>query len=48
MSAPNKAAMLGLPLEKKWIIWTSRRIREEQSDLSSNPEDYTDRCGNSF
>ena len=43
MSAPNKAAMLSLPLEKKWMIWTSRKGREEQSDLSSNPEDYTDR-----
>ena len=43
LSAPNKAAMLSLPLEKKWMIWTSRKGREEQSDLSSNPEDYTDR-----
>ncbi|XP_023325482.1 disheveled-associated activator of morphogenesis 1 [Eurytemora carolleeae] len=43
LSAPNKAAMLSLPLEKKWIIWNSRKGREEQSDLSSNPEYYTDR-----
>ncbi len=43
LSAPNKAAMLSLPLEKKWIIWTSRRGQEDQSDLSNNPEDYTDR-----
>ena len=43
LSAPNKAAMLSLPLEKKWIIWTSRRGQEDHSDLSNNPEDYTDR-----
>ena len=43
LSAPNKAAMLTLPLEKKWQIWTSRRGAAEESctGLSSNPEDYT-------
>ena len=45
LSAPNKAAMLSLPLEKKWQIWTSRRGAGEQRDtaLSSNPETYTHR-----
>ena len=45
LSAPNKAAMLGLPLEKKWQIWTSRRGAECGRDtaLSSNPEEYTGR-----
>ena len=44
MSAPNKAAMLGLPLEKKWQIWTSRRgVDEADTNLSNNPEDYTQR-----
>ena len=44
LSAPNKAAMLGLPLEKKWQIWTSRRGTDEgDTNLSNNPEDYTQR-----
>ena len=44
MSAPNKAAMLSLPLEKKWQIWTSRRGTEQSdTNLSNNPEDYTNR-----
>ena len=44
-SAPNKAAMLSLPMEKKWQIWASRRGATEESStgLSSNPEDYTAR-----
>ena len=44
LSAPNKAAMLSLPLEKKWQIWTSRRGAVDGSSstgLSSDPEDYT-------
>jgi len=45
LSAPNKAAMLSLPIEKKWQIWASRRGAAEESStgLSSNPEDYTAR-----
>ena len=44
MSAPNKEAMLSLPLEKKWQIWTSRRGTEAaDTALSNNPEDYTNR-----
>ena len=44
LSAPNKAAMLSLPLEKKWQIWTSRRGTDQaDTNLSNNPEDYTDR-----
>ena len=44
LSAPNKEAMLGLPLEKKWQIWTSRRGREQaDTNLSNNPDDYTNR-----
>ena len=44
LSAPNKAAMLSLPLEKKWQIWTSRRGTEQaDTNLSNNPEDYTAR-----
>ena len=44
LSAPNKAAMLSLPLEKKWQIWTSRRGTDQaDTNLSNNPEDYTNR-----
>jgi len=44
LSAPNKEAMLSLPLEKKWQIWTSRRGTEAaDTALSNNPEDYTNR-----
>lgn len=44
LSAPNKEAMLSLPLEKKWQIWTSRRGTEQaDTNLSNNPEDYTNR-----
>lgn len=45
LSAPNKTAMLSLPIEKKWQIWASRRGAAEESctGLSSNPEDYTAR-----
>ena len=44
LSAPNKEAMLSLPLEKKWQIWTSRRGTDQaDTNLSNNPEDYTNR-----
>ena len=36
--------MLSLPLEKKWQIWTTRRGTEQaDTNLSNNPEDYTNR-----
>lgn len=39
LSAPNKTAMLSLPIEKKWQIWASRRL--PSSDTSSPPHPLT-------
>ncbi|EEB13246.1 Disheveled-associated activator of morphogenesis, putative [Pediculus humanus corporis] len=44
LTAPNKASMLSLPLEKKWQIYCSRkRDREGETDLSHLPEHYIER-----
>ncbi|VVC32462.1 Hypothetical protein CINCED_3A014002 [Cinara cedri] len=50
LTAPNKAAMLELPEEKKWQIYCSKKkVLEDQentSDLSQSPENYIDRIEN--
>ncbi|XP_073980936.1 disheveled-associated activator of morphogenesis-like protein isoform X2 [Rhodnius prolixus] len=41
LTAPNKAAMLGLPPEKKWQIYCSQKKDQEgMTDLSHLPENY--------
>ncbi|XP_065343760.1 disheveled-associated activator of morphogenesis 1 [Cloeon dipterum] len=45
LTAPNKAAMLSLPLEKKWQIYCSRKKDEEgETDLNQPPEHYIERA----
>lgn len=44
LTAPNKAAMMSLPSEKKWQIYCSRKKDQEGStDLSQLPEHYIER-----
>lgn len=44
LTAPNKASMLGLPLEKKWQIYCSRKKDQDgETDLSHLPEHYIER-----
>nr|CAD7440127.1 unnamed protein product [Timema bartmani] len=44
LTAPNKAAMLSLPSEKKWQIYCSRKKDQEGvTDLSHLPEHYIER-----
>lgn len=44
LTAPNKAAMLGLPSEKKWQIYCSRKKDQNgETDLSHLPEHYIER-----
>ncbi|XP_039293436.1 disheveled-associated activator of morphogenesis 1 isoform X3 [Nilaparvata lugens] len=44
LTAPNRAAMMGLPAEKKWQIYCSRKRDQEQTtDLSQLPQDYIER-----
>uniref|UniRef100_A0A1B6C417 FH2 domain-containing protein n=1 Tax=Clastoptera arizonana TaxID=38151 RepID=A0A1B6C417_9HEMI len=44
LTAPNKAAMMSLPSEKKWQIYCSRKKDQEGcTDLSQSPEHYIDR-----
>lgn len=45
LTAPNKAAMLSLPSEKKWQIYCSRKKDQEggSTDLSQLPEHYLER-----
>ncbi|KAL0266624.1 UNVERIFIED_CONTAM: hypothetical protein PYX00_009117 [Menopon gallinae] len=44
LTAPNKAAMLSLPLEKKWQIYCSRKKDQDgETDLSHLPEHYIER-----
>ncbi|XP_046383257.1 disheveled-associated activator of morphogenesis 1 [Ischnura elegans] len=45
LTAPNKAAMLSLPSEKKWQIYCSRKKDQEgETDLSHTPEYYVERA----
>ncbi|XP_072154461.1 disheveled-associated activator of morphogenesis 1 isoform X3 [Bemisia tabaci] len=49
LTAPNKAAMLDLPAEKKWQIYCSRKKDEENTtDLNQQPEHYLDRVKATF
>ncbi|XP_068085675.1 disheveled-associated activator of morphogenesis 1 isoform X2 [Anabrus simplex] len=45
LTAPNKAAMLGLPPEKKWQIYCSRKKQDQEgeTDPSHSPEHYVER-----
>ncbi|XP_049795298.1 disheveled-associated activator of morphogenesis 1 [Schistocerca nitens] len=44
LTAPNKAAMLSLPPEKKWQIYCSKKKDQEgETDLSHLPEHYIER-----
>ncbi|KRT81519.1 hypothetical protein AMK59_5568, partial [Oryctes borbonicus] len=43
LTAPNKAAMLNLPSQKKWQIYCSRRGGEDTVDQSHAPEHYIER-----
>ncbi|XP_065208750.1 disheveled-associated activator of morphogenesis 1 isoform X3 [Planococcus citri] len=44
LTAPNKAAMMDLPAEKKWQIYCSRKKDvENATDLSQNPEQYVEK-----
>ncbi|XP_017787328.1 PREDICTED: disheveled-associated activator of morphogenesis 1 isoform X2 [Nicrophorus vespilloides] len=40
LTAPNKAAMLGLPSQKKWQIYCSQKGGEDVVDLTHAPEHY--------
>ncbi|XP_014239797.1 disheveled-associated activator of morphogenesis 1 isoform X2 [Cimex lectularius] len=48
LTAPNKAAMLALPKEKKWQIYCSQKkdIEGQQTDLSQLPENYIEAMKN--
>lgn len=43
MTAPNKAAMLSLPSQKKWQIYCSRKGGEDMVDQAHAPEHYIER-----
>lgn len=44
LTAPNKAAMLSLPIEKKWQIYCSRKKNlETEENESHQPEHYVER-----
>lgn len=43
LTAPNKAAMLSLPPEKKWQIYCSRKGGEDTVDQAHAPEHYIER-----
>ncbi|KAL1489955.1 hypothetical protein ABEB36_013878 [Hypothenemus hampei] len=43
LTAPNKAAMLSLPPQKKWQIYCSRKGGEDTTDQATSPEDYIER-----
>lgn len=43
LTAPNKAAMLSLPSQKKWQIYCSRKGSESTTDLTHAPEHYIER-----
>lgn len=43
LTAPNKAAMLSLPPEKKWQIYCSRKGGEDTLDQAHVPEHYIER-----
>jgi hypothetical protein len=46
LSAVNKAAMLGLPNEKKWQIYCSQRAGDDRANLTNNsnkPEVYIEK-----
>lgn len=43
LTAPNKAAMLSLPPQKKWQIYCSRKGGEDLVDQARAPEHYIER-----
>lgn len=43
LTAPNKAAMLSLPSQKKWQIYCSRKGGEDMVDQAHAPEHYIER-----
>lgn len=43
LTAPNKAAMLSLPSQKKWQIYCSRKGGEDTVDQAHAPEHYIER-----
>jgi hypothetical protein len=43
LTAPNKAAMLSLPSQKKWQIYCSRKGGEDTVDHTHAPEHYVER-----
>lgn len=43
LTAPNKAAMLSLPSQKKWQIYCSRKGSDSTTDLNHAPEHYIER-----
>lgn len=43
LTAPNKAAMLSLPSEKKWQIYCSRKGGEDTVDQTHAPEHYIEK-----
>ncbi|XP_066141423.1 disheveled-associated activator of morphogenesis 1 [Euwallacea fornicatus] len=43
LTAPNKAAMLSLPSQKKWQIYCSQKGGEDTTDHTTAPEDYIER-----
>lgn len=43
LTAPNKAAMMSLPPQKKWQIYCSRKGGEDTVDQTHAPEHYVER-----